>query len=84
MAKPNRIVLTASRADRPSFGCAAERTYTVYDSCLLGALPHATTWRGVFSETKDCVETREHELDADPSHPQAAFGAAVHNLKLQF
>jgi hypothetical protein len=84
MAKPNRIVLTAARADRPSFGCAAERTYTVYDACLLGALPHAATWRGIFTETKDCVETREHELDAEPSHPQASFGATVRNLPLRF
>jgi|HubBroStandDraft_6_1064221.scaffolds.fasta_scaffold420741_1 hypothetical protein len=84
MAAPNRIVLTAARADRPSFGCAAERTYTVYDSCLLGALPHATTWRGVFGETKDCVELREHQLDAEASHPQAWFGAAARNLPLQF
>ena len=82
MARPNRIVLTAARADRPSFGCAAERTYTVYDSCFLGALPHATTWRGVFSDVRDCVMTREHELDAEPSHPQASFGAAVRNLPL--
>jgi len=84
MAAPNRIVLTAARADRPSFGCAAERTYTVYDSCLLGALPHAPTWRAIFTETKACVETREHELEATPSFPQASFGAAVRNLPLQF
>jgi hypothetical protein len=84
MAKPNRIILTAARADRPSFGCEAERTYTVYDSCLLGALPHATTWRGVFADTKDCVELREHQLDADPSHPQASFGTAVRDLPSQF
>jgi len=84
MAKPNRIILTAARADRPSFGCAAERTYTVYDACLLGALPHAETWRGVFADTKACVMTREHELDAEPSHPQASFGAAVRNLPLLF
>src|SRR5262249_22448515 len=48
MAAPNRIVLTAARADRPSFGCAAERTYTVFDACLLGALPHAATWRAAY------------------------------------
>jgi Peptidase C13 family len=84
MAAPNRIVLTAARADRPSFGCAAERTYTVYDACLLAALPHAATWRGVFAETKGCVERREHQLDEEPSHPQASFGAAVRMLPLQF
>jgi peptidase C13-like protein len=84
MAAPNRIILTAARADRPSFGCAAERTYTDYDACLLGALPHATTWRGVFGETRDCVDRRERQEDDLPSHPQASFGAAVRNLPLQF
>lgn len=84
MAAPNRIVLTAARADRPSFGCAAERTYTVYDSCLLGVLPHATTWRRVFSEIRSCVELHERQLDTDPSYPQAWFGRAVKNLPLQF
>ena len=66
------------------FGCAADRTYTDYDACLLGALPHAPTWRGVFGETRDCVERRERQEDDLPSHPQASFGAQVRNLPLQF
>jgi hypothetical protein len=84
MRAPNRIVLTAARDDRPSFGCSAEQTYTDYDSCLLGALPHATSWRAVYDETKECVELREHQLDELPSHPQAWFGAAVRDLPLKF
>jgi hypothetical protein len=84
MAAPDRIVLTAARADRSSFGCAADRTYTDYDACLLGSLAHATTWQAVFAETKDCVSRREHQLGEVPSLPQAAFGAAVRNLPLQF
>jgi hypothetical protein len=84
MAAPNRIVLTAARADRSSFGCAADRTYTDYDACLLGSLAHAMTWQAVFAETKDCVSRREHQLGETPSLPQAAFGAAVRNLPLQF
>jgi len=84
MTAPNRIVLTAARADRPSFGCAAERTYTVYDSCLLGVLPHATTWQRVFREIRSCVELHERQLDSDASYPQAWFGRAVKNLPLQF
>jgi Peptidase C13 family len=84
MAAPNRIILTAARADRPSFGCAADRTYTDYDSCLLSELPHATNWRELFAQTKDCVRYREQQYDDTPSHPQASFGAAVGNLPLQF
>ena len=43
---PNRIVVTAARADRPSFGCAVERTYAVFDECLLSSLPQEATWQG--------------------------------------
>ncbi len=84
MTAPNRIVLTAARADRSSFGCAADRTYTVFDACLLGVLPHATSWQAVFAETKDCVQRRERQDRETPSLPQAWFGAAVRNLPLQF
>ena len=84
MAAPHRIVLTAARADRSSFGCAADRTYTDYDACLLGSFAHATTWQAVFAETKDCVSRREHQLGEVASLPQAAFGAVVRNLPLQF
>ena len=84
MARANRIVLTAARADRPSFGCAADRTYTDYDSCLLAALPHAPTWKSVFNETKACVRSREHQYGDTPSHPQASFGRLVRGLPLQF
>ena len=44
---PNRIVVTAARADRPSFGCAVERTYAVFDECLLSSLPQEATWRAL-------------------------------------
>jgi hypothetical protein len=84
MDAPNRIILTAARADRPSFGCTTGRTYTNYDACLLGALPHAATWRGVFSDVKNCIEQRERQENDLPSHPQASFGAAVRNLSVQF
>jgi hypothetical protein len=84
MAAPNRIILTAARADRSSFGCAADKTYTDYDSCLLGTLAHAANWQAVFAETRACVGRRERQLGETPSLPQARFGAAVRNLPLQF
>src|SRR5215472_7853758 len=78
MARPNRIVLTAARADRPSFGCAVGRTYSYFDECLLGALPpQFVTWQGVFGGTKGCVAQMERRLGVRPSEPQAYFGAAV-------
>lgn len=83
LAGPNRIVITAARADRPSFGCQADRTYTVFDECLLGALPQAATWRAAYRAGSECVRRRESEMRVVPSQPQAAFGSAVRNLRIR-
>jgi Peptidase C13 family len=84
MVRPNRIVLTAARADRPSFGCAVGRRYAVFDECLLDALPRFATWRGVFGGAKGCVAQMEHSLGERPSEPQAYFGAAVAKIGVGF
>ena len=80
---PNRIVSTAARSDRPSFGCQADRTYAVFDECLLAALPRSATWRAVFKATTGCVRGREGELEVVPSQPQASFGARVRDLPVR-
>lgn len=84
MAKPNRVILTAARGDRPSFGCQAHRTYNFFDECLLGALPKLGTWRAVFDGTTRCVHHMEHALGALPSEPQAYFGASVTALSVGY
>lgn len=83
MRTPNRIILTAARADRPSFGCQADRSYTVFDECLLAALPRAATWHAVYDESRACVRGRERRLSVLPSQPQASFGAAVRDLAVR-
>lgn len=83
MRAANRIILSAARADRPSFGCQADRTYTVFDECLLAALPRAATWRAVSKASLGCVQRRERRLGVLPSQPQAAFGAAVRDLSVR-
>jgi hypothetical protein len=84
MAKPNRIVLTAARNDRPSFGCQVHRVYNFFDECLLGALPKSATWRAAADGSKECVRRMERALGARPSEPQAYFGAVVANLEVGF
>ena len=84
MVKPNRIILTASRRDRPSFGCQVERTYTFFDACLLAALPKSANWQGVFATAKGCVAREEHALGERPSEPQAYFGSAAAHLPVGF
>ena len=84
MAKPNRIVLTAARNDRPSFGCQVHRVYNFFDECLLRALPKSATWRAAADGSKECVRRMERALGARPSEPQAYFGAVVANLEVGF
>jgi Peptidase C13 family len=84
MAKPNRVILTAARGDRPSFGCQPHRTYNFFDECLLGSLPRSTTWRAVFDGADRCVRRMERALQVKPSEPQAYFGATVASLKIGF
>lgn len=80
MTAPNRIILTASRADRPSFGCQADRVYTVYDECLLAALPRARDWQAAYRATTACVTRHERAWKVPASYPQAFFGASVRKL----
>jgi hypothetical protein len=84
MARPNRIILTASRRDRPSFGCQVERTYSFFDGCFLRALPDAANWRVVFQQTSRCVAREEQALGEPPSEPQAYFGSDTDTLPARF
>jgi hypothetical protein len=82
MQQPNRVILTAAREDRPSFGCGAGEVYTYYDKCLLDSWTWVYTWAELYDRTKACVTEREASLGSDPSEPQAYFGADVANLEM--
>jgi hypothetical protein len=82
MARANRIVLTAAREDRPSFGCGAGFEYTVYDRCLLESIDRAGTWRTAYVMIRACVSEREKEQRFPASEPRAWFGAALTGMAL--
>lgn len=82
MTRPNRIILTAARADRTSFGCGAGFQYTVYDNCLLQAMDRSGSWQVAYATIKACVATREKALRIKASEPQAWFGDAVAGMKV--
>src|SRR5215471_6966787 len=48
MQKENRIILTAARQDRTSFGCSAENQYTYWDACLIDSLPLTDNWKSLY------------------------------------
>ena len=82
MQKKNRIILTAARQDRTSFGCSAENEYTYWDSCLIDSLPKSDSWKSLYGMIQQCVETKESRLTFKPSLPQAYFGEQVSDLKI--
>ncbi len=80
MARANRVVLSAARADRSSFGCGAGRDYTVYDACLLKAWRPGVAWATVFAVVKGCVRNEELIERVRASEPQGWFGGRVGGL----
>lgn len=77
MARAHRIILTASDANRTSFGCGASIRYTYFDECFLGALDEAADWHVAFDRAVVCVAQRERQIGALPSQPTASFGDAM-------
>jgi hypothetical protein len=78
MPAANRTILTASRRDRASFGCNADRQYTIFDECMLGSLNRGRPWQAVMDTTRDCVVRHEDEANVrPPSVPQMFIGPSV-------
>lgn len=81
---PNRIIMTAARDDRPSFGCSSEDYYTYWDACLLDTIEKGKLWRKVYAEVQSCIRRKEGQVGADPSEPQAFFGENTANWTVLF
>src|SRR5262249_55616338 len=67
MQKENRIILTAARQDRTSFGCSSENQYTYWDACLIDSLPSSESWRSLYGNIQRCVQTKESNGHCKPS-----------------
>jgi hypothetical protein len=75
LAGPNRMVVTAARPDRASFGCGAEEVYTYFDGCVLESLPKAGRLDMLAQLARTCVARRETEMGmTPPSEPQVFIG----------
>jgi hypothetical protein len=74
----SRVVMTASRPDRTSFGCGELDHYTFFDDCFLRALPMAGDFPGQGNLVQQCVAEREMQMKATPpSEPQVNVGSGV-------
>jgi len=78
LAADNRIIMTAARPDRTSFGCGEMDEYTFFDDCYLRALPMASDFPGLGGLVQQCVAEREVQMKATPpSEPQVNVGPGV-------
>ena len=82
MPTANRVILTAARRDRPSFGCNSKLRYTFFDRCVLDNLEHGVAWNEVMDKTRDCVAVEEGKLRVQPSEPQLYVGSVARELKV--
>lgn len=75
---PQTIVITASAADRTSFGCSNDRDLTYFGEAFYrDALPDAHSLRDAFDTAKSAIAARERREHVDASNPQAYFGKAM-------
>ena len=71
----NRIILTAARPDRTSFGCGEMDHYTFFDDCFLRVLAIAGDFPSLGGLAQRCVAEREAQMKATPpSEPQVSVG----------
>jgi hypothetical protein len=75
---PNRMVLTAARRDRTSFGCGADERYPWFDGCVLESLPTAIDFLALAADTRACITRKETAAGIEhPSEPQLFVGAEM-------
>lgn len=82
MQRPNRIILTAARRDRTSFGCSSEAVYTYWDGCLIESLETSDTWKGLSDTINACVKRKERNGSFTPSEPQTRLGEAIADFRI--
>lgn len=81
LAGPNRMVLTAARPDRTSFGCGQTDKYPYFDDCFLSSIGGAHDFPALGRTVQACVAAREiKEGMRPPSEPQLWIGAALKPL----
>lgn len=78
LASRQRMILTAARQDRTSFGCGESDRYPYFDACFLESAAKASDFLALASATRRCVAARETETGANPpSEPQLWVGSAL-------
>jgi hypothetical protein len=81
LQRDDRMILTAARPDRTSFGCSEDDKYPYFDDCFLSSAPTARDFAVLGKAVQACVAKREHDTGAAPaSEPQLWIGPGLRPL----
>ena len=73
---PDRMILTAARRDRTSFGCGQSDRYPYFDQCVLASWNASQSFPDLAGRTRSCVAARERSEQLTPhSEPQFWIGS---------
>lgn len=75
LQSPDTLIITASAADRASFGCSNEADYTYFGRAFFEmAMRDNTTLKGSFQQAAETVAKWESAQGFEPSEPQWVIG----------
>jgi len=75
---PDRMVVTAARPDRTSFGCGSLNKYPYFDTCFLNSIGDAHDFQTLAIHAKACVAKMEKDTKmSPPSDPQISVGSQI-------
>ena len=78
---PDRIIITAARADRSSFGCGAASRHTFFGEAELRAFAQQDrSLHQVFADIRRDVARMERREGYTPSEPQVSVGQDMTDL----
>ena len=75
LQSPDTLIITASAADRSSFGCSNEADYTYFGRAFFDqAMREKNSLKAAFDEASATVATWEQTQGFEPSEPQWVIG----------
>jgi hypothetical protein len=78
LSGPQTLIMTASTADRPSFGCGSESDFTYFGDALFNrALKQTLSFEDGFARALPVIQAREEAEGFEPSRPQIVVGETI-------
>lgn len=85
LKSPYTLVITASAANKSSFGCSNEAEYTYFGQAFFAeSLPKLRRFQPAFEAASKRIAEREKMMGFEPSEPQLVMGEAIKAILPEF